>query len=264
MHRIYGKYKNDYICLENEFIREKYREHLKNMYGYADASHDNKIYPVKATTNIPGTSDPSENYSTVYGELTYEGAKFLLNFIESHGIKFFADIGCGCGKIPIMMGSAKTIDVSFGIEIVEKRVNKANEIIEKLKEFLKTLRIQKPAYEKACNFMEKIKIKHGDMFDINYKNMTNGLPSLIFISNLCFSPHITTKLFEKLSNELPENSYIASSKIPSENDMKQFNLIQFNEPEYQINSGSIKLPMTWDSKSTVHFYKIANKGHALQ
>jgi hypothetical protein len=254
----YKTIKSDYINLRTDEARTKFREKLLEFYTYADVSSKKTSYPVseafkkinkKGNNHTENNSNgPLENYSITYGEVKYEGAKILLDFIEKNNIEFFADIGSGCSKLPIFIGSAKSIKLSYGIEIVEERLQKGKTILDSMSKYLND------TFGKGIDFTNNITLVAGDMFDIDYKKLVDNKKALIFISNLCFGDKITTNLYRKLVSELPSKTFILSSSAPSDENIKEFELVRYNNESFGIKDGRYNIPMSWDSSSKVNFF----------
>jgi tRNA G46 methylase TrmB len=197
------------------------------------------------------------SYSTVYGELTFQGIEILGKIINGQKIKIFMDIGSGNGKIPITLAIEPSIRTSFGVELVEERYNNAMTVRKRLGE-----------NQRFGQFLKKIDLVNDDMFNIDYQKITNESRTLVFISNLCFGEEITSQLFMKLGKELPIGSIVASSKIPSRIpgcfraiDSKDSNGSNdsWDIPGFSVSGGTTKMPMTWINNSTVYFHELVTK-----
>lgn len=227
---------NDLSDLVQSLV-EKYRDKMKELFKHSDTSGSTQEY----------RAEDGSTYQTTYGEMTCDGVGILLKFIENNNIRFFSDVGCGCGKIPIMIGSAKCIRLSHGVELVGSRYSVAQKILNELEDI-----------DKNKTILGKIRIDNMDMFSdkFNFKDLAQNDKSLVFISNLCFSQDVTNRLFKRLSEELPNESYIVSSQIPSAENMKKYNLYPVDDPTHNITNGTTTIPMTWNSGSSVYFYQI--------
>ena len=163
---------------------------------------------------------------STYGYLEPEGMVTMLKGIKKSN-KVFYDLGSGIGRPAvaacILYPQLKKI---VGIEFSEKRVEMANTI-------LKTL-------PKQCR--SKIKYMQGDILDnkYNYKHA-----DIIWVSSLCFSPHILKKLSEKLNKETKKGAYIYSSALL--------------EIPRAKGLGELLVTQSWSKKSTVYYYKIIDK-----
>jgi len=195
------------------------------------------------------------SYSTVYGELTFEGIEILGKIINGQEIKIFMDIGSGNGKIPITLATEPSIRTSFGVELVEERHNNAMTVRKRLTE-----------NQRFGQFIAKVHLVNDDMFNIDFQKITNDSKTLVFISNLCFGEEITSQLFMKLGKELPIGSIVASSKIPSQipgcfRAIDSIRSIDSNDsiPGFSVSAGVSKMPMTWINNSTVYFHELVTK-----
>lgn len=257
MQKRYETNKRNYISLMLDDARSEFRSKLKNIFNYADVRPKKTSYPVsemykQLEKNNSGmnmsNNAKQENYAVTYGEIKYDGAMFLLGFIEDNGIEFFADIGCGCCKLPILMSSAKTIKSSYGVEIVEARIEKGFKLLEEMSNFLNN------NFGSNVNFTDKVKLVEEDMFNIDFRKMTEGKKSLVFISNLCFGEKVTTQLYDKLTRELPPGSFIVSSSTPSTENISKFKLVRYDSDKYNVKNGKRNIPMSWDSTSNVNIF----------
>jgi hypothetical protein len=264
MQKQYEMNKQNYISLILDDARSAYRSKLKDTFNYADVRPEKSSYPVSEmykqldqrlhaveNSNLELNTNKNtkqENYAVTYGEIKYDGAMFLLKFIEDNGIEFFADIGCGCCKLPILMSSAKSIKLSYGVEIVEARIKKGFKILEQMSNFLND------NFGSKFNFTNKITLIEQDMFNIDFKKLTEGKKSLVFISNLCFGEKITTQLYDKLTKELPPGSFIVSSSAPSTENINKFKLVRYDNDKYNVKNGKRNVPMSWDSTSNVNIF----------
>ena len=199
------KYLNEIRTLYPECILDEYHNDnldLKDTLG-------NKIYPI-------------------YGEMNCEGLNQLFNQLKKYNknINSFIDIGCGRGKLVLTMAGYKQIKKSYGIEIVEDRINHAIEIKNKLSHF---------------NEINKVDFINKSMFDIDYTTLfdTND-NTLIWMSNLCFGDEMSEKIINKLANEMKKNTILICSN-PTEHE--RFKLIK-----------KIVIPMSWDDESEVFIY----------
>ena len=182
------------------------------------------------------------NYPPTYGILEREGIQNMvqrvntsnINPLDNNQIKFI-DLGSGDGRIPIIMVRDHNTNCGHGIEFSEARHNKAME-----------------RYQK-CSDIEKKKLKfiHGDMLD---KNKINLEPyNVIYISSLCFPPHLLEGIKNKVLNECRNGTHIFTSKGilgtqqggSSEHEKE---IIKLNE-EFNIKQ-------SWSNDSRVFWYTV--------
>lgn len=161
-----------------------------------------------------------EGHNITYGEMEYEGIKTLYEHALKHSpnINCFIDIGSGRGKLCMYMAAYPEIKKVIGIELIQERHDDA----EKLKADLES------------PFSKKVQLIHKDLFDVKFPHQV----SLVWFSNLCFSPDNTKKVFEKIKNEMPKGTIVCCSNPP--------------DPALE----TIEIPMSWDKKSTVHLFVI--------
>ncbi len=230
-----GSNDSNYIRIKNEYmiqIKEYYKKHKTSG-------------SIRINVPIHESILGINSYSTVYGELTYEGIEKLENILKQKNITIFMDIGSGNGKIPIIIAMCDIVKLSFGVELVPERYNNAMILKNNL---LKNKRF--------FEITKKIEFINDDMFNLNYNKISQGQTSLVFISNLCFSEPITYQLFKKLQKELSVGSIVASSKIPLKIPDKFKPMVSEELPNIFLNNGSAKFPMTWSNTSTLYFHKL--------
>ena len=235
-HTKYLKYKSKYLKLKTYL--EKSQSGGDDLY----ITELKKLYP-ECVFDRGSIKDAAKyensGYKTIYGEMDYAAIeKFNEKFNSTGNIKYFIDFGSGRGKLPLFMGDK--VNKSVGIELVTERYNDA--II--LKENLS---------KKFSEITNKVELINGDMFDYlkSVNKTTFSGPVLIWISNLCFSEHITKKLFDELIVKMPTGSIIGSSKIPNE-------ISSGIEPIILAGNTDDKLivPMSWSKQSAIYLYKI--------
>lgn len=136
------------------------------------------------------------NYPSTYGELTLEGVKSILNYLNKFKkIKnyYFYDLGSGGGNVIKyffeLTNKLNMFNTYTGIEFSETRHNNALKLL----------------IEHFDN--NKIKFINGDILENKYNKKC-----IIYISNLCFSENLNKKISKKLDKELKNGSMIFSSK----------------------------------------------------
>lgn len=236
-----------------------------------------KLYPECIKCEI---KDPAKysNHKITYGEMEYSGIKMLYeNIIPLFPTlpRTFMDLGCGNGKIPIYMASYNHIIRSIGIELTEERFELAEKLLKDMKD-----RIDLKSRAK----LNKIAFINDDIFNVDMGDfITNstrrnseggGAPFFIWISNLCFDPQTTERLFDKLIEEIPTYSIICCSKFPShyskilaetDGDTPTAKGDASSEPRKESDIGrmykqhkSLVIPMSWFKDSQVHIFQIVN------
>lgn len=167
-------------------------------------------------SNLDGFNVDTTNYtkySTTYGEITARGMQVIKTIAPQ--ISIFYDLGCGVGKsciIAALIGYQKAI----GIEIVKERYDIG-------KKYISTL---------STEVKDKIQLFCGDYKTFAIKEQT---PILIFVSNLLWSEHENSSLFDYLAKTIPLQSIIVASTYTS-------------HPSFQ-RLQRIKVPMSWYTNS---------------
>lgn len=268
---LYSQARNDYENLKNLLTTgysediDKYIKEVVQRYGsYTDIS------PSEVDRTKLKTLNPEVEYNPTYGEMTNQAISQIISLIEKENIEVFCDLGCGRGKIPLLVASSPKIKKSFGVELVSTRYKVLNDIYKELC----------GKYKDICS---KVDIHEGDMFNFDYSKIADGRKTLVFTSNFCFGPVITGKIYDKLKKELPKGSIIVSSKRPDDitglvsiGDSSDY-VISADKliPEYEdlvgdkISGGSSdsdkiivgktgqsNIKMTWCATSVIHFFRI--------
>jgi hypothetical protein len=244
----YIKYKGKYLTLKQQIagetksdklLNEKYINTLKEY--YPQIIHDKN--------DIKDVELYKETGSVItYGEMEYSSIEMFNNQFNNDGqFKYFIDFGSGRGKIPLYMGT-KVSERSYGIEIVKERHDEAVELLQRLSVDFPTI-------------TKKLKLIRSDMIDFlnilpsnNLEIQENALftsPTIIWISNLCFTEEMNTRLFQKIGEKMPYGSIIGCSKYPS-------NVMPENIKPLNVSNGTntLSVPMTWSKMSTIYIFKV--------
>jgi hypothetical protein len=177
------------------------------------------------------------SHPITYGEVTYEGMEtlqqlVLTKFLKSPTPVVFIDIGMGRGKLPLYMSSNPRVVESFGVELVKERYDDA-------------VRLKNTVAKGGSGFskfIDKVKFINGDVLnDETTKNIHKSNPCFIWMSNLCFGPSLTNKIFNKLHGMLHHDSIICCSTAPP------------NQPKFELVD-TINIPMSWSQESNVHIF----------
>jgi hydroxymethylpyrimidine pyrophosphatase-like HAD family hydrolase len=172
-----------------------------------------------------------DGHKITYGEMNYEGMQKLYSYAQKLNphINTFIDIGSGRGKLCLYLASARKIKKAIGLELVKERHDDAVILKDKL----------------AQEFANKVKFINANILDVSIRDeLLPNSEVFVWFSNLCFDQSITDQIFQKLTEELPDNSVVCCSKKPmSENENFQF-------------IDSISIEMSWTKLSTVYVYKI--------
>ena len=198
-----------------------------------------KIYSVYS--NLSGhninrsTKIPTDLVVETYGELTINGYEQLLGNKSWEGYNFY-DLGSGVGKVVMYSHLLSDFDKSIGVEFNKDRHNHAKTAQKKLASKSKTRKTRK-------NKGNQLVFHKGNMFNKKYFN--NKKNSVYFISNLCFTETMNTKLtkyFNKYRANKKYKTIIFSSKRLSELNYKS---------EETLNAH-----MTWNDSSNIYKYEL--------
>lgn len=161
-------------------------------------------------------------YNLTYGELTNEGMKNIINYLNEKNTKAdtFIDLGCGNGKT-LAYAIYNGFNKAKGVELVKERYDYAIENI--------------PELDSCIN--NKIYLMHNDIFNLD-KDFFEEDNYVIFISNLLFPEETTEKLLDLLYKNTPDDTIIMLSKIPDNNNLYGFSI-----------KDKINAPMSWSSSS---------------
>jgi hypothetical protein len=190
------------------------------------------------------------NHKITYGEMEYEGIEELYEYIKKRyndEIDTFIDVGSGRGKLCMFMAAQKNIDKSIGIELVKERHDDAVLLQKELIEYQDTGKTTQMTHSKLCkggekiDYAKKVTLLNKNILDIDFKNyLSQDSNVFVWFSNLCFEQSTTNEIFEKINNELPDNSIVCCSKMPN--------------PTVGTFLNKIKIPMSWSKNSDVYIY----------
>ena len=140
---------------------------------------------------------------TIYGEITSNGVKTLVNSINFKD-KHFLDIGSGVGKTVIQLALETDLKSSTGYEIIPARFNVSCQAKIKYDQL-----ISSPSGSKVRfilnNLPGKARQFHHDQLDLSYYN-------IYFINNLTWSPTTTNQLLDALLANIEIGDTIIVSK----------------------------------------------------
>ena len=140
---------------------------------------------------------------TIYGEITANGVKTLVNSINFKD-KHFLDIGSGVGKTVIQLALETDVKSSTGYEIIPARFNVSCQAKIKYDQL-----ISSPSGSKVKfilnNLPGKARQFHHDQLDLSYYN-------IYFINNLTWSPTTTNQLLDALLANIEIGDTIIVSK----------------------------------------------------
>jgi hypothetical protein len=194
------------------------------------------------------------NHKITYGEMEYEGIEELYDFIKKRykdDLDTFIDVGSGRGKLCMFMAAQKNIEKCIGIELVKERHEDAVLLQKELIEYQDTGKMSQMTHSKLCkggekiDYAKKVILLNENILDIDFKNyLSQNSNVFVWFSNLCFEQNTTNEIFEKINNELPNNSIVCCSKMPN--------------PTVGTFLNKIKIPMSWSKNSDVYMYKTQN------
>lgn len=195
-----------------------------------------------------------DNHKITYGEMEYEGMEELYNYVRNKynsNLDTFIDVGSGRGKLCMFMAAQKNIDKSIGIELVKERYEDAQLLQKELIEYQETGKTSQMTHSKLCrggkrgekiDYAKKVTLLNQNILDIDLKNYVSPDSDVfVWFSNLCFEQNTTNDIFQKINNELPNNSIVCCSKMPN--------------PTVGIFLNKIQIPMSWSKNSEVYIYK---------
>ena len=221
MEEKYNKYKNKYLKLKN--INNSKNKYLKLKGGNDYINELFNIYPKIEYINSSNT----HKYNTTYGEIHKDSIDYIFNLNKNHDT--FIDLGSGNGFSCFYAAFFENIKKCIGIELVKERHEKAISIKNNLNNF-----------EEHIN---KVELINDDIFNISLEEFNNN-NVIIWVSNLLFSNELNNKLFEKLYNEINDNTIIFTSSKPNEHKLE---LIE-----------TFNLKMSWIDNSNVYMFKKNN------
>lgn len=229
----YKFYKNILNEFDDFNSINKYKQYGGKTKAYWNALTE--LYPTTLHLSVDNKPDYGE-YPLTYGEMTTASIKVIIEKYELHSYTVFIDMGAGTCKLPLFVAGFEHIKKSIGIELVEERVVYGKNLKQNLDKDT-----HKP-------ILDKVELIHEDMFKVNLTQKVEEEKTFVWISNLCFNDELSIKLFDKLHNELPDDSIIGCSKIPSVIDESKFTLLATEIVE-----------MSWNKTSTIILYKINKK-----
>jgi hypothetical protein len=221
--------------------KRKFITHLKSLYPSCkfDKNINYNIY---------------NNHKITYGEMEYEGMEELYNYIKKKYNSYldtFIDVGSGRGKLCMFMAAQKNIDKSVGIELVKERYEDALLLQKELIEYQDTGKTTQRTHRELCrggsggekiDYAKKVTLINQNILDIDFENYISPDSNVfVWFSNLCFEQNTTNEIFQKINEELPNNSIVCCSKMPN--------------PTVGIFLGKIQIPMSWSKNSEVYIYK---------
>lgn len=174
------------------------------------------IYKVGA--HISATNNVMGEYNLTYGDLTNDGVKNIVKFLDkiNHPKKCFIDLGCGNGRA-MVYAILNGFDKAKGVEIYKERYDYSINAINKLHTDIK----------------DKIKIENKDLFTVEEDYIPDD--SVVFVSNLLYPEQTTQNLVEFINKITKKNIILILSRKPD-------NLYDFKLVE------QLEVPMSWNKK----------------
>jgi SAM-dependent methyltransferase len=171
------------------------------------------------------------DHNLTYGEIEWPTLKYIMDQAKlqawstspgSQG-KFY-DLGSGRGRAVLYAALSGPFDQSIGIEILPERISLAQAALTKLKQSIPTIG-------------SKVRFIEGSFLNpaLKYKDAR-----AIFISNLCLDIETQNALFNKLNAEMPKDSLLFCTLIPT------------TFPSAFEEVTQTRMPMTWTSASEFH------------
>lgn len=168
------------------------------------------------------------NVST-YGYMTVSGFQTVLSQYRAHDgrepLRVFYDLGSGLG-VPNVVAAAlvPTLQKSVGVELSSQRVRESNTV-------LNNLRAEHPDVASRVHFI------NGDILSTQWSYVD---ADMIWISSLCFTPELASKVADRLNKELRKGTHVFTSKA-----LPELNHTYHNK---------FTAEMSWTSNSDVNHY----------
>jgi SAM-dependent methyltransferase len=166
--------------------------------------------------------------AATYGEIKFDSAQKLLEYLKPTKEDVFYDLGSGVGKFVLHAYLTTDIRKSVGIELSGTRYELA----------VKALKAA--GQENLFDPKRETKFLNGNIITEDFSDAT-----IVFICSTCYSEDLMEKIGAKLASLKP------GTKIAS---LKEFK----SEPKLK-HIDTLKLPMTWSEGSNVHIYVVQEK-----
>ncbi len=168
----------------------------------------------------------NEDAAPTYGEITYEGAQQLIDYLKLKSTDVFYDLGCGIGKFVVQVYLDSPVRKTVGIELAPKRYNYAQSI----KRTMKEQQLFKPGH---LLFFKQENIKNTNLSDATH----------VFMCSTCFSNKLMKALTDNIIRHAQPNTTIITLKRLPQDD--RFTL-----------ETTMSIPMTWSKNTTVYIYRL--------
>jgi ubiquinone/menaquinone biosynthesis C-methylase UbiE len=174
-----------------------------------------KLKPVYEKLGQHYRGKESNDPSLIYGEIELSSLEKIARNLHKPGGTFY-DLGCGRGKAVIFMGLTGLFKSCIGIEIVQERIELANEAL--------SLIPCAPVQFYSASFLDP-------KFD--YSSAT-----VVYTNNLVFTPELNIKLFRRLL-EMKPGTCVLCNRLPQSIDGFE-------------QEGKIDLAMSWEKQSFLY------------
>ncbi len=168
----------------------------------------------------------NEDAAPTYGEITFQGAKQLIDYLSLKPTDIFYDLGCGVGKFVVQVYLNSPVKKAVGVELAPKRYNYAQSIKRKMKE----QQLFKPGH---ILFFKRENIK--------YTNLSNA--THIFMCSTCFSNILMKELTYTIIQQTQPGTIVITLKRLWQDD--RFDLEK-----------TMSVPMTWSKNSAIYIYRL--------
>lgn len=165
--------------------------------------------------------------SPVFGEITFEGAKKLLERLKLNKNSVVFDLGCGIGKFVIQAYLATDSKKVVGIELSVERCKHCQEACTELK---------KLPFDKS----RKLEFYQQNILDADLSDAT-----VVYMCSTCYPEKLMKDITDKIAKLKPGLLVATLKKLPQHED---FELID-----------TMNLPMTWSSNIPVFIYTLKRK-----
>ena len=161
--------------------------------------------------------------AATYGEIKFDSAQKLLDYLKPTKDDVFYDLGSGVGKFVIQTYLTTDVKKSCGIELSGTRYELA----------VKALATMEA--EKLFDPLRDLRFKNANIITSDFSDAT-----IIFLCSTCYSDELMQKITDKFQKLKP------GVKIAS--------LREFKNPVNFKKIDTLHLPMTWSESSPVYIY----------
>lgn len=166
--------------------------------------------------------------AATYGEIKFDSAQKLLDYLNPTKDDVFYDLGSGVGKFVLQTYLTTDVKKSMGIELSGTRYE------------LAVKALNAGSQENLFDPSREVKFLNANIITADFSDAT-----IVFLCSTCYSEDLMEKIAEKLTKLNP------GTKIAS---LKEFK----GEPKLKLMD-TLKLPMTWSEGSSVYIYTVQEK-----